>query len=573
MDLSYDATFTHSNGDLHHFNDPQASLRSGPSILEASNSLREPSGQHFDLQMDLESDFNSRAYPVEGNLQFSSQNVTSHLVDVDSAYFSMENQANMTSQVGTVSHRPFHPNRSFFNLGTTFDRVPEAEHISQTGADLHTLFNPCMTSDDFPRNISILHKVPCERDHTAIRRGLNTTCECGVREVHAMCMRIPELDDHRILKRLKRIRNTGGVDGAGNTALHYIAGTGRKEILDYMLNSGGVDIQCRNTLGQNFLHVLDGTHFGDELGRFLWNFKGFGLLDQRDHHGRTVLHGLLRYPIKQSVCRQVLELYGPTAAHHVALRDNEGNDAAQYLQDLSKQLFPFASYAHSDYAQTIVLLENDAKSFIVSSSAVNENHHRTPEQEKQDQILVLSQLQGPNSEDLKGKNALHCLAYWPMGRSSVEEGYRVRQMTQALVGGVDVNSYDRDGRTPLITHICQSPPKEEESEIHAIVRLLINHGADVQMVDRNGHPALYYALEKGFSNCVTILIQHGARVNHRAEGGRSLRMIAHENLLLHLGASDEEDRRKLKHCLAIMSALNDGKAILNPTSLEEWGTP
>jgi len=40
-----------------------------------------------------------------------------------------------------------------------------------------------------------------------------------------------------------------------------------------------------------------------------------------------------------------------------------------------------------------------------------------------------------------------------------------------------------------------------------------------------------------------------------------------------LGASDEEGRRKLKHCLAIMSALNDGKAILNPTSREEWGTP
>jgi len=165
------------------------------------------------------------------------------------------------------------------------------------------------------------------------------------------------------------------------------------------------------------------------------------------------------------------------------------------------------------------------------------------------------------------------LAYWPTGRSSDEEEYRVHQMTQALVGGVDVNSYDRDGRTPLITHICESPPKEEESLIHSIVRLLINHGADVQMVDRNGHPALYYALEKGFSNCVSILIQHGARVNHRGKGGRSLRMIAYENLLLHLGASDEEGRRKLKHCLAIMSALNDGKAILNPTSREEWGTP
>jgi hypothetical protein len=63
-------------------------------------------------------------------------------------------------------------------------------------------------------------------------------------------------------------------------------------------------------------------------------------------------------------------------------------------------------------------------------------------------------------------------------------------------------------RTPLITHICESPPKEEEEEslIHSIVKLLINHRADVQMVDQNSHPALYYALGKGFSDCVSILI-------------------------------------------------------------------
>jgi hypothetical protein len=35
MDLSYDATFTDFNNDLHHFNDPQASFGSSPSIPEA----------------------------------------------------------------------------------------------------------------------------------------------------------------------------------------------------------------------------------------------------------------------------------------------------------------------------------------------------------------------------------------------------------------------------------------------------------------------------------------------------------------------------------------------------------
>jgi hypothetical protein len=90
--LSYDATFTQSNGGLHHFNDPQASLRSGLSIPKGSNSPQHPSG-HFDLQMDLESDFNSEVYPVEGILGFRSQNVTSHPVDADSGYSTMESQA------------------------------------------------------------------------------------------------------------------------------------------------------------------------------------------------------------------------------------------------------------------------------------------------------------------------------------------------------------------------------------------------------------------------------------------------------------------------------------------------
>jgi hypothetical protein len=524
--------------------------------------------------MDFNLDFNSPVHLGEANLEFRSQDIASNPVDVDSGYNSMQNQANVTSQAGIISHRPFHPKTSYFDPNSTVEREPEAEHgTSQTAADLYTDFNSPITSEDFPKSVSILHIIPCAKNHTAVSRSSSTTCECGVRQVHAMCMRIGDFDDHQILRRLKRIHDKGGVDGAGNTALHYIAETGRRQVLDYMLNFDGIDIQRLNALGQNFLHVLDGTRFGDELASFLWKFKGFGLLDQRDHHGRTVLHGLLRHPIKQSVCREIREMYGPTPSHYLALRDNEGKDAARYLWDLSKQRFPFASYAHSDYARSIVLLENDAKSFIVGYSAVDGSHPQTLQDEERGQKQVLWQRQEPNTEDCKGKNALHCLAYWPIGHTSAEEDYRVHQMTQTLVSGVDANSYDRDGRTPLITHICQSPPNEEESAIHSITALLINYRADVQMVDRNGHSALYYALQKGFSNCVAILIQHGARVNYRAAGGRSLRMIAQENLLMHLSASDEEGRTKLKHCLAIMSALNDGKAVLNPTPLEEWGIP
>jgi hypothetical protein len=571
---AYDATFTHGNGDLHHFNDPQASLRAIPSVLGPSTLVQEPSTQDFELQMDLDLGFSNPAHLGETNLEFRSQDIASNPVDVDSGYYSMQNQVNMASQAGIISHLPFHPDTSYFDPNITVEKVPEAEHGTfQTAADLYPHFNHPMTSDDFPKRVSILHIIPCKRDHTPVRRGQSTICECGVRRVHATCMRIPDLNDRRILERLERIHDKGGVDGAGNTALHYIAETGRRQLLDYMLNFEGIDIQCRNTLGQNFLHVLNASGFGEELASFLWKFKGFGLLDQRDHHGRTVLHGLLRHPIRQSVCREICEMYGPTPSHHLALRDNEGKDAARYLEAVSKQMFPFASYAQVDYAQTIVLLKNEAKSFIVGCSAVDESHPRPHLEEERDRKQVLAQRQGPNTEDLRGKNTLHCWAYWPPGHTSAEEDYRVQQMTQALVSGVDINSYDRDGRTPLITHICQSPPNEEESAIHSITALLTNYGANVQMVDRNGHSALYYALQKGFSKCVAILIQNGARVNHRAAGGRSLRKIAQQNLDEHASARDEEGCKKLKHCLAIMLALIDGKAVLDPTPLEEQGIP
>jgi ankyrin repeat protein len=573
--LEYDATFTHGSGDLHQFNDPQASLLSTQSISGPSPFVQNQSARGFEPQMDFDFDLNSPAHLAEANVEFRSQDIASNPVDVDSAYYSMQSQANMTSQAGIISHLPFHPNKSYLDPNSTVEKVPEAEHGTyQATADLYTHFNSPMTSEENPQRVSILHIVPCEKDHTAVRRGLSATCECGVRKVHAMCMRIPDLDDQEILRRLKWVHykgGLGGVDGAGNTALHYIAETGRRQALDYMLNFKGVDIQCRNTLGQNFLHVLDGTGFGDELASFLWKFKGFGLLDQRDHHGRTVIHGLLRYPIKQSIFREICGMYGPIPSHYLALRDNEGKDAARYLQEREQQMYPFASYAHSDYAQTMVLLENNAKHFIVGYGAVDESHPRTRQEEERGQKQVLLQHQEPNSEDLKGENALHCFAYWPTGHTSAEEEYRVRQMTQTLLSGVDANSYDRDGRTPLITHICRSPPNEEESAIHSITALLTDNGANVQMVDRDGHSALYYALQKGFSKCVAILIQHGARVNHRAADGRSLRKIAEENLLENLSASDEEGRRKLKHWLAIMAALIDGKAVLSPTPLQEHG--
>jgi hypothetical protein len=141
--LGYDATFTYGNGALHHFNDPQASLRAIPSILGPSTFVQEPSAQEFERQMDLDLDFSNQAHLGEANLEFRSQDIASNPVDVDSGYYSMGNQVNMTSQAGVISHLPFHPNTSYFDPNITVEKAPEAEHDTfQTAADLLPHFNP-----------------------------------------------------------------------------------------------------------------------------------------------------------------------------------------------------------------------------------------------------------------------------------------------------------------------------------------------------------------------------------------------------------------------------------------------
>ncbi|PQE20933.1 hypothetical protein CJF30_00002227 [Rutstroemia sp. NJR-2017a BBW] len=103
-----------------------------------------------------------------------------------------------------------------------------------------------------------------------------------------------------------------------------------------------------NAIGQSFLHVLDASRFSDNLIEFLNPFKESGLLEQRDLHGRTVLH--------------------VRGAIQFALRDNDGLDAAQHIRTIAHAQNPYASYGHVGYAQAIVVYENIANRFIVDTS-------------------------------------------------------------------------------------------------------------------------------------------------------------------------------------------------------------
>jgi uncharacterized protein len=113
----------------------------------------------------------------------------------------------------------------------------------------------------------------------------------------------------------------------------------------------------------------------------------------------------------------------------------------------------------------------------------------------------------------------------------------IEVIEQLLETGVDVNTEDEDGQTPLR---CAADAGHTD-----VTKMLIEHGADVNARGRRGYIALHRAVEKGHTETARLLLEHGADVNavtqsmgftplHRAVAGRH---VGTARLLLEHGAN------------------------------------
>jgi ankyrin repeat protein len=128
--------------------------------------------------------------------------------------------------------------------------------------------------------------------------------------------------------------------------------------------------------------------------------------------------------------------------------------------------------------------------------------------------------------------------------AAVEKGY-LKVVEEFLKYGIDVNMlYKRKYRSYTLLHVATKTKQEE------VAKLLISYGADVNAQDKTGKTAIFYAAEnadlkiaklllnnkaniqdypeilydavmKGCRKIVKVLLQHGADVNTRDEGGRT----------------------------------------------------
>ena len=122
----------------------------------------------------------------------------------------------------------------------------------------------------------------------------------------------------------------------------------------------------------------------------------------------------------------------------------------------------------------------------------------------------------------------------------------IKQVKRFIDKGVDVNSRNEDGETPLhmavyyggrsmveflIANgaIVDIKNNGGETPLHpaawagetAVITTLINYGADVNAQDNSGDTPLHEAVRKGHENTVKVLLAHGADVNIQDKNGRS----------------------------------------------------
>ena len=88
---------------------------------------------------------------------------------------------------------------------------------------------------------------------------------------------------------------------------------------------------------------------------------------------------------------------------------------------------------------------------------------------------------------------------------AARRGYLI-MATELLSSGANVNSVDSSGRTPL----CVIVPH------YTISRLLLNHGADPNVEPDYCLTPIQQAAYNGDVDTATILVQHGAKISHRA---------------------------------------------------------
>ncbi len=102
---------------------------------------------------------------------------------------------------------------------------------------------------------------------------------------------------------------------------------------------------------------------------------------------------------------------------------------------------------------------------------------------------------------------------------------KTRIMSLLLNAGADPNIPGEDG-DKLIFKLINNYDKRPESEVSSMIKMILEHGANINIFDKYGYTPLMLAVRNLDTNLVSMLIKKGAEINRQNDDGSTALMFA-----------------------------------------------
>lgn len=122
-------------------------------------------------------------------------------------------------------------------------------------------------------------------------------------------------------------------------------------------------------------------------------------------------------------------------------------------------------------------------------------------------VLMLAASAGTNAEDTFERIVSRCEPYYSAQAPQDAEA-RVREIGAKVRSGVDINRTDEYGNTALMSAVQSCPLR--------VIEKMVAVGARVDPVNAQGFTPLQMALVSGRWDVAGLLVEHGARLDHKA---------------------------------------------------------
>lgn len=386
-------------------------------------------------------------------------------------------------------------------------------------------------------------------------------------------------------------------DVFGNSVLHIAASLGASpSYLDHLVKQGA-NITSLNHAHQTFLHLINLSDVTQMVYfRFLLNTltrRNFNF-QQQDDNGQTTIHALTVPSVAENILTGIVQSLQFCGIHIPTCRDNlgftvanqlRGEARSQVLRDDNtkpRKLEDNRAIATQTRPPREGQMDDDAFNKLEKHSSIETVEDLQEYELHADLLRTIVRSRGgePAFEDMDGRNGLHCLAQvsfdLPCSTSephkpsatSPSSLKREKYLDDLLVAGVDPNSHDKHGDTPLLSFIAAHRAYENDSSITRLLQRLFEAGATLNRRNRGGETALHLAVSLGNRAATKFLLSHGANIHARTGDGRGV--VAHA---LRASNKTQEDEKLYAQILLCVALVEDAGAVSAPTILHEWASP